>query len=298
MAWRWLIGAALVFVVVLNSCGPSNYSVAQAKPPDVDQSPYYPGPSTAPVSSPISSTGSSGSAAATNLSLTVSQAGNTIRIVDFAFNPSSLTIPVGTTVTWTNTGMQTHTSTADNGAWNSGPLRPGATFAQAFPAAGTFSFHCMIHPTMTGTITVTSSGAPSASANLAAGWNLVAGPTGTVAPGANGPLYTLRAGQTAYDSVPSGTPFEGGVGYWAFFNAPAVLSLPVVANQPFRLPLPASQWIMVGNPNSSAVTVSGADSILTYSSAQGYQTASTLLPGQGAWAWSTTGGTLTINPSG
>ena len=58
-------------------------------------------------------------------------------------------------MTWTNSGAATHTVTADNGAFDSGRLASGATFSQTFDTAGTFTYHCEIHPQMTGTIVVT-----------------------------------------------------------------------------------------------------------------------------------------------
>ena len=47
-----------------------------------------------------------------------------------------------------------HTVTADDGSFDGGPLATGATFSQTFSTAGTFSYHCKIHPSMTATITV------------------------------------------------------------------------------------------------------------------------------------------------
>jgi cellulose 1,4-beta-cellobiosidase len=77
-----------------------------------------------------------------------------VQIVDFAFQPASLTVNQGATVTWRNAGAATHTTTSDTNLWNSGNLTPGQTFAFTFTTAGTFTYHCNIHTTMTGTITV------------------------------------------------------------------------------------------------------------------------------------------------
>jgi plastocyanin len=71
-----------------------------------------------------------------------------------AYAPNPMAVSVGGTITWTNSDNTTHTSTADGGAWNSGSIAPGASFSHAFPAAGTFTYHCSIHPGMVGTITV------------------------------------------------------------------------------------------------------------------------------------------------
>jgi plastocyanin len=62
------------------------------------------------------------------------QDGADVTIVDFAFQPASLEVSVGTTVTWTNSGASPHTVTADNGAFDSGRLPPGASFSQTFGA--------------------------------------------------------------------------------------------------------------------------------------------------------------------
>jgi plastocyanin len=71
-----------------------------------------------------------------------------------AFSPDELQAAVGATVTWTNTDSVSHTSTSDSGVWNSGVVAPGAKFSVAFPTAGTFPYHCAIHPGMIGTVVV------------------------------------------------------------------------------------------------------------------------------------------------
>jgi plastocyanin len=71
-----------------------------------------------------------------------------------AFAPNPVTVAVGGTVTWTNNDNTTHTSTANNGAWNSGNIGPGGKFSMTFPTAGSFTYHCAIHPGMVGSVTV------------------------------------------------------------------------------------------------------------------------------------------------
>jgi plastocyanin len=92
------------------------------------------------------------------------QGGTAISIVDFAFQPASIEVPAGSTITWTNSGAASHTVTADNGAFNSGQLGPGASFSQTFTTPGTYAYHCDIHPRMTGTVLVTETAAPAAPA--------------------------------------------------------------------------------------------------------------------------------------
>src|SRR5215510_12157241 len=71
-----------------------------------------------------------------------------------AFAPNPVTVAVGGTVTWANNDSTTHTSTSDSGAWNSGSIVPGGTFTRTFSTAGTFTYHCSIHPNIVGTVTV------------------------------------------------------------------------------------------------------------------------------------------------
>jgi plastocyanin len=78
----------------------------------------------------------------------------TVMIQIYSFIPATLTVPIGTTVTWTNMDGVAHTTTSDAGLWNSGSLNPGASFQRTFASAGTFTYHCMIHLFMHGTIVV------------------------------------------------------------------------------------------------------------------------------------------------
>jgi plastocyanin len=92
-----------------------------------------------------------------------------VSIVDFAFQPASVTVPVGATVTWTNNGMAPHTSTSSAGGWDSGSLTSGQSFSFTFPRAGSFSYICTIHPSMMGTVVVqVGAAAPPAAAPAAA----------------------------------------------------------------------------------------------------------------------------------
>jgi plastocyanin len=78
-----------------------------------------------------------------------------VRIVDNRFRPRNITIERGTRVRWVNRGSNPHTSTSNRGIWDSGTLSPDERFTRRFGRRGTFRYHCEIHPSMTGTITVT-----------------------------------------------------------------------------------------------------------------------------------------------
>jgi plastocyanin len=84
---------------------------------------------------------------------TASSSGNSVSIMNFSFSPNSLTVKVGTKVTWTNHDSVTHTVTANQGTLNS-PVPPGSSFSFTFTKAGTYAYHCSIHPSMTATIIV------------------------------------------------------------------------------------------------------------------------------------------------
>ena len=78
-----------------------------------------------------------------------------VQVVDFAFEPATLTVPVGTVVTWTNAGDASHTVTAADGAFDSGRLDPGESFSFRFETPGTVTYRCDFHPEMQATVVVT-----------------------------------------------------------------------------------------------------------------------------------------------
>jgi len=111
----------------------------------------------------------------------------TINIYDFYYTPTGTTVRAGTAVHWVNNGPSAHTTTSDDGTWDSGslaaptpggggtgtpppttppPTNPypmllaGGTFSTTFNTPGVYGFHCSIHPPATkpgfvGTVTVT-----------------------------------------------------------------------------------------------------------------------------------------------
>ena len=147
---------------------------------------------------------------------------------------------------------------------------------------------------------ITVSTGPTTAVSYPAGWNLVGGPSGTIESGAAGALYTYQAGDSNYESSTPSTPLQAPKGYWAYFPTAATVMLPVVTAQTGQATLPANQFIMVGNPTDSTVSLSGADIVDTFTPATNSYTvttgAATLAPGQGAWVFSHNGGTLTITP--
>ena len=78
------------------------------------------------------------------------------RIVSFAFDPAERSIPVGTTITWTNNSERPHTVTDRGGTFDTNPIAPKATGEVTFSAPGVYHYFCRINPSkMNGIITVT-----------------------------------------------------------------------------------------------------------------------------------------------
>jgi plastocyanin len=77
-----------------------------------------------------------------------------IGISQFRFDHSSLTVPVGTTVIWTNRDQDSHTVTSTDGVFSSPALDPGEGFSYRFTTSGTYTYYCALHPHMTARVIV------------------------------------------------------------------------------------------------------------------------------------------------
>jgi len=112
-------------------------------PPPSPASPPPPGPQPSPVPGVVAVT--------------------IVQGADFAFSPATITIPVGTTVRWTNATGAPHTVATTGtaaGAFVSGVIPAGGAYSRAFTQVGTFAYLCAIHPSMTGTVVVTDATTP------------------------------------------------------------------------------------------------------------------------------------------
>lgn len=83
---------------------------------------------------------------------TPAQGTDTVAIKNFAFDPQTLTVKAGTTVTWTNEDAVAHNIRSDT--FNSQELGKGDTFKSKFDTPGTYEYSCGIHQSMKGTIIV------------------------------------------------------------------------------------------------------------------------------------------------
>ena len=81
---------------------------------------------------------------------------NSVSIAGFKFNPGTITVKAGDTVTWTQKDSAPHTVTATSGPemFDSGTLNKGQTFSHTFTKPGTYEYQCSIHPSMRGTVIV------------------------------------------------------------------------------------------------------------------------------------------------
>jgi plastocyanin len=77
-----------------------------------------------------------------------------VKIDNFSFGPATLTVPVGTSVTWTNRDDIPHTVVSTDGVFKSKVLDTDEKFSFTFSKAGTYSYFCSIHPKMTGKVIV------------------------------------------------------------------------------------------------------------------------------------------------
>jgi plastocyanin len=104
---------------------------------------------------PAESAAASAPAAAGGGCATSSEAGAvSVGIENFAYAPADVSAAVGETITWTNSDSAPHTATLDDGACDTGNIAQNASAGLVFDAAGTYPYHCTIHPNMKGTITI------------------------------------------------------------------------------------------------------------------------------------------------
>jgi plastocyanin len=122
------VSAILMAAMCITACGGSSYSGTT------------PSPSPTPTPVPGGSTVTIVSGAS---SLTTT-----------AYSPNPLTVSAGTTVTWVNSDNTAHTSTSNTGAFDTGTIAAGGSASFRFQSAGSFPYHCSVHPGMIATIAV------------------------------------------------------------------------------------------------------------------------------------------------
>lgn len=79
----------------------------------------------------------------------------TVSISNFAFNSSTIQVKKGTRVVWTNVDGSAHTVTSDSALFNSPSIPKDGSYSLTFDKVGTYLYHCSLHPSMHGIVTVT-----------------------------------------------------------------------------------------------------------------------------------------------
>ena len=77
-----------------------------------------------------------------------------VKIDNFVFSPSPVTVPVGSTIRWTNQDDIPHNVVSDDQSFKSKALDTDETFTYTFTKPGTYTYFCSIHPKMTGKVVV------------------------------------------------------------------------------------------------------------------------------------------------
>ncbi len=108
------------------------------------------------ASAPASDAASPGGAGGAACTATADAGTVTASMAGTAFVPPAITAKVGDVIAWTNRDSVPHTATLDDDSCTTESLSEGGVGALTFSAPGTYPFHCNVHPTMTGTIEVTS----------------------------------------------------------------------------------------------------------------------------------------------
>jgi plastocyanin len=99
--------------------------------------------------------GSSGGGDQTSAGSSGASGAKAVTIKDYIYKPASITVPQGTTVTFTNQDSTAHTATSkESGVFESGPIDPGKSGKVTLDKSGTFTYYCLFHPFMKGTIVV------------------------------------------------------------------------------------------------------------------------------------------------
>ncbi len=141
--WQWI----LIYVVIGGVIYGLIYYFVIAKKGGYSYNSSSPSQTVAQPSTAPAMTGSQ-----TAPSTTSSQ--NAVQIKNMSFSPATLTVKVGDKVTWTNQDSIGHSATAGDNSFDTGVLSTGQSGSASFNKAGTYTYHCSVHPTMKGTIVV------------------------------------------------------------------------------------------------------------------------------------------------
>ena len=177
-----------------------------------------------------------------------------VSIVDFGFQPATVTIKVGDTVRWTNTGSFAHTSTSGtttggaphpDGLWDSGSLFPGQTFSHTFTKSGVFLYYCTPHfSSMTGTV------------NVQAAVNVP--PTVSIISPANGATFTSPASVTIEAAA---SDADGVVVKVGFFNGSGSVGTDTASPYSAKVTLYPGTYVLTAAATDNAGTTTTSQAV-------------------------------------
>jgi len=146
LTWFGLLAVALGLMILLAACGGgAGASASGAGSPAITPTPVA---TTSVVTNTPTVVAPTPLPGLTQVVLIVDNGGGS-----FGFSPATLTIRAGTTVIWKNMSSVPHTITSDDGqTFDSGNIAPGGTFTFKFTVAGSYAYHCNIHPYMRATV--------------------------------------------------------------------------------------------------------------------------------------------------
>ncbi|MCW2792606.1 MAG: blue (type 1) copper domain protein [Nocardioides sp.] len=124
----------------------------------------------------------------------------TVTVANMTFTPGTVTVTLGGTVTWDFADATAHTTTSNQGFWNSGPKSSGQSFARAFSSSGSYGYHCSIHPSMHGTVRVPLTATGSSSGGWTLRWS-----TGTAGAGRSFDVQVRLSGTSSWKSLRNDT---------------------------------------------------------------------------------------------
>lgn len=134
----------------------------------------------------------------------------TVNVADMQFQPRSVAIGLGSSVIWRFRDGVPHTTTSNQGFWNSGNKSAGQTYVRAFTSAGRFAYFCKLHPHMTGSVAVPMRRSGAATAGWTLRWS-----TKAAGAGRNFDVQVRRPGSSTWVTFRTNTTKAT-----AFFNPP------------------------------------------------------------------------------
>jgi plastocyanin len=130
-----------------------------------------------------------------------------VSIADFSFSPGTITVNAGDTVTWTNTGKESHTATGSS--FDTGLLSRGESGSHTFGSAGSFSYVCTPHPFMKGTVVVRAASSGRGSGGNGSSGGGAGGAGGAGGSGSDGSQGSSASGGVSGASSGSALPASG-----------------------------------------------------------------------------------------